>query len=84
MSVLQYHFQDQSDAGRQAGEWVEGVAAERNLVGRPGAELKVQNIDGDGCVYTLWWRGAVIAHAVIVRDGWNYSVLTCMEIPANG
>lgn len=76
----QYRFQDQSDAGRQAGEWIEGVAIERNLIGMPGSELKVQNAEGDGCVYTLWNKNKPIAHAVIVRDQWNYSCLTCFEV----
>ena len=45
-----------------------------------GAEIKVDGLNHDGFVQTLWWRGDVIAQAVAVRDGWNYSVLTCTEI----
>lgn len=76
----QRRFQDQSDAGRYAGEWIEGIAIERNLIGRPGAEIKVDNMEHNGAAYTLWWHGDVIAQAVIVRDGWNYSVVTCVVV----
>lgn len=75
-------FQDEVDAARAGGEWIDDVARRRGMVGNPepGSQITRTIGRGGGGVITLWRRARPIAMAVCVRDEMNYTVLIHVEV----
>lgn len=72
---LQQRYMDEIDAAGVANRWIEELVEKHGLQKTPGVEITSK----DGVV-ALWKGGRPIALAILLRDTFNWTILTRMDL----
>lgn len=78
-AVIQDRHEDEIDAARQLHDWMDEVRS-RRCAHRPSSRLEYSMQSGDTSTVALWVGCQPIAMGTLMRDDFNHTVLTLVEV----